>query len=240
MTLRYRIERDQVPEDPRENYDHVGVMACAHSRCKLGDEAHDLSGIAAEYSSWLGVKDWLQRQHDIVAILPLYLLDHSGLTISTELFPCPWDSGQVGWIYATREAVLTNWQAKKVTAALKAKALEVLVAEVAEYNQYLSGDVWGYEVYDDEDPAAEVLDSCWGFYGREEAEAEAREALRHCISERAKTDREFEERLEACIAGASSTGALAQALREVMGLVPQSAREAALELIGDAAAERLP
>jgi len=36
-------------------------------------------------------------------ILPLYLYDHSGITMSTSVFSCPWDSGQVGWIYASKQ-----------------------------------------------------------------------------------------------------------------------------------------
>lgn len=31
-------------------------------------------------------------------MLPLYLYDHSGITMNTTGFSCPWDSGQVGWI----------------------------------------------------------------------------------------------------------------------------------------------
>jgi hypothetical protein len=36
-------------------------------------------------------------------ILPLYLYDHSGITMNTTGFSCPWDSGQVGWIYTSKE-----------------------------------------------------------------------------------------------------------------------------------------
>ncbi|SHF15500.1 hypothetical protein SAMN02745133_01946 [Desulforamulus putei DSM 12395] len=36
-------------------------------------------------------------------ILPLYLYDHSGITMNTTGFSCPWDSGQVGWIYCSKE-----------------------------------------------------------------------------------------------------------------------------------------
>ncbi len=36
-------------------------------------------------------------------ILPLYLYDHSGITMSTGAFSCRWDSGQVGWIYAEKK-----------------------------------------------------------------------------------------------------------------------------------------
>jgi len=39
-------------------------------------------------------------------MLPLYLYDHSGITMSTGKFSCPWDSGQVGWIYCTIEKAM--------------------------------------------------------------------------------------------------------------------------------------
>ena len=43
----------------------------------------------------------LVEQMDGMVILPLYLYDHSGITMNTCGFSCPWDSGQVGWIYAS-------------------------------------------------------------------------------------------------------------------------------------------
>ena len=46
-------------------------------------------------------------------MLPLYLYDHSGLAMSTESFSgraphAEWDSGQVGWIYVSKEDVLKD------------------------------------------------------------------------------------------------------------------------------------
>ena len=35
-------------------------------------------------------------------LLPLYLYDHSGITMNTTGFSCSWDSGQVGFIYASK------------------------------------------------------------------------------------------------------------------------------------------
>ena len=43
---------------------------------------------------------------DKYVILPLYLYDHSGITMSTSVFSCPWDSGQVGWIYAEKKKLI--------------------------------------------------------------------------------------------------------------------------------------
>lgn len=105
-------------------------------------------------------------------ILPLYLYEHSGITMSTGQFSCPWDSGQVGWIYMTLETARKNWPS---TTDLKDRAEQYLKGEVHEYAMYLEGDCWGYSILD----ADEVdIESCWGFYGldvvREEALAAAR------------------------------------------------------------------
>jgi len=55
-------------------------------------------------------------------------LDHSGLRISVEPFGDPWDSGQVGFIYATK------------IEQSRQKTKEILISEVEEYDRYLSGE----------------------------------------------------------------------------------------------------
>ena len=60
-------------------------------------------------------------------MLPLYLYDHSGLAMSTESFSgraphAEWDSGQVGWIYVSKEDALKEFDADKMTGAIRQKA----------------------------------------------------------------------------------------------------------------------
>lgn len=50
---------------------------------------------------------------------------------------------------------------------------EVAKSLVNEWNQYLSGDVWGYVIKDEE---GEEVDSCWGYYGTDDCEEQARSA----------------------------------------------------------------
>ncbi|MBE3585396.1 MAG: hypothetical protein IMW94_04390 [Thermoanaerobacter sp.] len=95
-------------------------------------------------------------------ILPLYLYDHSGLAMNTTGFSCPWDSGQVGWIYVTKEKVREWFGVKRVTRKVRDRAVAVLEAEVKEYSQWLKGDTYGYIL---EDAEGNVIDSCWGFFG---------------------------------------------------------------------------
>ena len=90
-------------------------------------------------------------------ILPLYLYDHSGITMSTKPFSCRWDSGQVGWIYVTHEDIVKEFGHLDIE-----KTKKTLEKEVKEYDQYLTDDVYGYVL---ENKDGEVIDSCWGFYG---------------------------------------------------------------------------
>lgn len=94
-------------------------------------------------------------------VLPLYLLDHSGLAMKTTSFHDPWDSGQAGWIYVSKEAALKEFGSGKMTAQVQEKAEALMRSEVAVYDSYLRGECYGFELYKN----GELEDSCWGFIG---------------------------------------------------------------------------
>lgn len=94
----------------------------------------------------------------IPVLLPLYLYDHSGLSISTSSFSCGWDSGIVGFIYATKEKVKAEWGESPDAVD---KALEYLRGEVETYDTYLTGNIYDYTIYDDND---NMLDSLCGIF----------------------------------------------------------------------------
>ena len=128
--------------------------------------------------------------------LPMYLYDHSGITMSCAAFSCPWDSGQVGIIYVSKERLRQEYSSKLITPKIREKALSVLRAEVEEYDRYLTGDCWGYEIYEmDDDPDmiaagykddGYCVDSCWGFLGYEYAEEAAQEAMDYYVQKDAE------------------------------------------------------
>lgn len=98
-------------------------------------------------------------------ILPLYLFDHSGLRMSAGSFGgltpyAEWDSGQVGWIYATSAEIRAEYGS--VSAENVEKAREKMLSEIQDYDYYLSGQCYGYRLYED----GEETDCCWGFLGR--------------------------------------------------------------------------
>jgi len=131
--------------------------------------------------------------------IPLYLYDHSGLTMNTSGFSCPWDSGQIGAIYATKEDILKEYGGKKLTRTLREKAIKQLKCEVEAYDQYLRGDVYSYSIYappsiltpdedddeyDEDNPFgdADPIDSLFGLFGYEYALEEARSVIDHHIT----------------------------------------------------------
>jgi hypothetical protein len=71
----------------------------------------------------------------------------------------------LGYIYVTKENVRKEYGVKRVTRKVLDKVAKLLVAEVQEYDHYLTGNVYGYEITKGERQAGKVIDSCWGFLG---------------------------------------------------------------------------
>jgi hypothetical protein len=166
-----QIFTDEDPENPRE-WDNLGTMACSHRRYSLGDDEAKIN--IDNYGSWEEVKKHLIKDEKAVVIMPLYLYDHSGITMSTKPFGDRWDSGQVGYIYATQERLDKEYegysQKKKLELAKK-----VLEGEVKTYDQFITGDIYTFAVTDLKSGEDSRVS---GFYGikhaKEEAEDEAK------------------------------------------------------------------
>lgn len=173
-TLEYKgytieIGHDEYAESPRE-WDNLGYMVCQHSRYTLGDDNLEYHGesILDDLKQYIGVQGL--KLSDIV-YLPLYLYAHSGITMNTTGFSCRWDSGQVGWIYVTKEQLRREYGVKRITKALRDKAETVLKGEVATYDQYLTGEVYAWSILDDD---GETVEAVCGFYDYEQALKEAK------------------------------------------------------------------
>lgn len=169
--FRVAVEYDCDPESPR-SWDNVGtVVLIDRCRYNFGDES-------ASYDELKAIND-----DPANIVLPVYMYDHSGITINTGGFSCPWDSGQVGLIYCTKEKALKEWgtgKKKIVSKKMRKKVYEFLEGEIETLDQYLRGEVYGYVLYD---PEGEEVSSCWGFYGEEN----------YCLNEGIAVARYYEE-----------------------------------------------
>lgn len=173
-----RIEQDPSPENNPRDMDHLGLMVCLHGKYQLGDYNSEL---VKSLSSRDLVEDYLAKNE--AYWLPLYLLDHSGLSLSTKPFNDVWDSGQVGVIFVTKQQAknLLDYEAKTCSDdKFRETVICHLQTEVENYDQYLTGDVHSYTVFD---RAGTEIASCSGCFGREYTEMMAKAEIENHINE---------------------------------------------------------
>jgi hypothetical protein len=168
-----RILSDEDGCNPRE-WDNIGTMVCFHRRYELGDKDHGYR--SGDFNGWDDMEKAILRDHPGAIILPLYLYDHSGITMSTGPFSCPWDSGQVGLIFVSAKRIREEYGAKRISKKLRERVEGYLRNEVEEYDRYLRGECYGYVI---EDEAGEEVDSCWGFLGLGYVTEQVEDQLRH-------------------------------------------------------------
>jgi len=187
----YTIEIKQDTSDmtPRD-WDNLATMYYRSRNWTLGDtiipesyysDKHGDTMYVDDYDSFVG---WItETVGEIAVILPLFVYEHSGITMRCYPFSDRWDSGQVGWIVVTKEDIRKNWNTKRVTKKLIADAKRIAENEVKTFDQYISGDVYGYMV---NDPEGKSVDSCWGYYGYDDTLKEAQSVVDYDIEEKHK------------------------------------------------------
>ncbi len=155
---RLKVLHDSSADSPR-NWDNLGKMICFHRGYDLGDK-HNYN--ADDYNSWGEMEKAIIKEENPAVILPLYMYDHSGISISTSPFGCRWDSGQIGFVLVSKKQALEEFGGVRVSSKKKVKIESIIEAEVETYTQYVEGEVYGFQIIDEDN---EVIDSCYGFYG---------------------------------------------------------------------------
>ena len=204
VEYRLIVEQDDMPMCPWEDFDMLGTLVTWHSRRSIGHEQPKVSadewllilaGIDEDgYHEWWGARtpksgvsfqDALNRKIDReldakgIVLLPVYAYEHGGITISTGSFSCSWDSGQLGYIYTTREKIVESYgrgKGARLRQNDKKNARKVLEAEIETVDQYLTGDVWCWRIESRAVPVLQsqtsenetgwqLIESCYGCYG---------------------------------------------------------------------------
>lgn len=193
--LTVKLYYDEDAPNPCEDFDMLTHMACWHRRANLGHETieHMTAKEVIRRANKVGDK--------ILAILPLYLYEHSGMTIRVgkagNPFADRFDSGQVGWAYVTKAdaekmgcvGVFHNAQGNTEGTWDKARLQEAIGQDVETYDTYLRGENYGYVV---EDKDGDQVDSCWGFLGDlDYVRKEAKRVAENEVEDEKKARRRF-------------------------------------------------
>lgn len=196
LTAEIEYEQDGSFANPREHECNLGFMACWHPNYILGDKQFkDGCGRGAvenlyERSDFESIGELAEKlaAEGAICVLPLYLFDHSGLSISAgagytgrgdtasgghDEFGNArgWDTTLVGVIYAMPERVRELcgepvrtfdkfYCPRDWTGTPEAWIAQQLEHEVELYDRYLHGEVYWWCV---KDADGDVLESCGGF-----------------------------------------------------------------------------
>jgi len=155
-TIKFMLDDPGYAENPIQEWDHDVRVVMWHRGYDFGN--------CNDFATPHDFEDYC-KSHPVVR-LPIYMIDHSGLSVNTTGFGCPWDSGQIGWIFITCREARQIYQWEKISAKRRRFLEEIMRSTVKLLDDYLQGNVYGYQIERD----GEIVDSCWGFYGEVDPE----------------------------------------------------------------------
>lgn len=152
------VYRDEVAENPRNSWDHDSLFFNNSRRRTFENGERSITEAVDEEL------ENVSEKFDACYIwVPVYLYEHGGMSVSTTPFGDRWDSGLFGLLAVDKDKVRKQRHWKFLTEKRIDEIKDSLRSEVKEYNQWLTGEVYGYEITIEDDD--EVVNSCWGFFG---------------------------------------------------------------------------
>jgi hypothetical protein len=179
----FKITQDSDSETSRE-WCNLAKMIFVGNYRNLGDSHEiDFSGGFSSRNDFIEEGEAIVRKalKDVAIIKAVHCYKHSGTSISTTYggsFACRFDSGTIGFAVITKEAIRKNWNIvpptdlsilekgiylERETKKYLEQADTQLEGEIKSLGQFISGEIYRYEVIDNE--LEDSVDSCGGFYG---------------------------------------------------------------------------
>lgn len=138
----------------------------------------DLGDYSLEDLVKLVIDGAIDKEHKYIAWLPVYMYDHSGITINTTGFSCGWDSGCIGIVYTSLLDDNDDLPVPQEGENILEASERILRSEIKYIDQIITGSVYGFQEYAvDEDGDYYVDDSCWGFVGELIDDVEDRDSI---------------------------------------------------------------
>jgi hypothetical protein len=155
------------PEDPFEHSGRLGTFAFFDRK---GNYRNEAMFTMTDFNGWDAMRAHIEDDLNAVC-LPVYCYRHGADTISTKPFSCAWDSGQLGFTFATPKKMRMWYGWKYATAKRRAKAQRLLEAEIQLYDRYVSGEVYRWVL---RDCTGEELFTSDSLYGMEDTMDDAK------------------------------------------------------------------
>lgn len=187
-----KIVHDEHPDNPMDpkHGDPIGTITYCSNRYTLGTRC------LTDASERIEIDAEIER--GALVGMPVFAYIHSGIELQaahSNPFHCPWDSGQSGVVYCTKEKACEEWGTPseklamavdenfKLSKETQDKALKYMAGEVETFCQYLNGECFGIII---ENLKGADVESVWGFYGLDYATGEAKRMLAETASRRNK------------------------------------------------------
>lgn len=120
-------------DNPRYYNTNLGTMWFHHGRYELGDPNSKSVEETIEF---------MRDNSRNIMFQPVYMMDHSGLTLATQPFGGIYgyfDSGQIGFIWASKIDIRNWFGVRHVTKSIRNKVKQRFAAELKAYEAYLNG-----------------------------------------------------------------------------------------------------
>ena len=153
---------DENPTNPRENmWDNLAQFHFWPAVEKIGLKNDPIPANAT-------------REDSITAVtFPIFLLDHSGYSLSTSDFNDPWDSRRVGTVFVFRKMAREWFGWKRITEERIRRFITPAVnRELEELANYMNGEVYAIKIKKilHRENRLEDVDTISGFYFKSDAE----------------------------------------------------------------------
>lgn len=134
-------DQDNQHMDPTQDDFRLVKLALFHKRYNF---TNDLDIVSGDYDGWDHMLRDIIKRFKPLAILPVYMYEHGGITISTSAFSCPWDSGLLGYALITKEDFKAEGLDKK-----KHDPKKIIDDFIKYYDRYLTEPSYSYNYNDD-------------------------------------------------------------------------------------------
>ena len=178
---------DPDPTSP-DDWDTLGTIYSGHRH--YNPQKHKME----EIIWWDDDGKWHVDENYIFVHIHFY--EHGGLAIwSSREMPqrYDWDSGYFGLMAVHKDKAAKEF-GDVTNPEVHERVVKCLEGEVECWDTYYRGEVYGYEVYNEDD---EFVDSCWGFYGEpDEVMEEAVSIAESDYNEKKREEAEEEARIQ--------------------------------------------